>query len=375
MSQSSTRVIGIAVHNDSMAVAYVAQDHGAEVTYLGTIGTRQGAIDQLIRKRPSKATPLLFVDAAGPCGSWLYRDLTKKGDDCWVVAPSLIPKKPGDRINTDRRDAMPRARLARAGDLTAVEVPPVEDAAMRDLTRAREDPIRDLQAAKCRLKAFWLSHDSRSTGRATWGPAHLRWRSAVGCPTPTQPIVSHADVRAVYEPTDRLQRLEPALQDQGTAWRLHPVVDALQALRGVPGTVAVTMGADIGDLTRVDTPRELMKCVGLIPAAYSSGEPRRQGSLTNAGHAHARRALVEGAWTSRDPATVSRPLQLRRETQPKGIPDISWKAQVRRCQRSRRLVSRGNPPTVVTVALARELAGFMWAIAKQVPVTPINPDA
>jgi transposase len=192
MSQSSTLFIGIDVHKDSMAVAYVAQDHGAEVTYLGTIGTRQGDIDPLIRKMPSKATHLIFVYEAGPCGSWLYHYLTQTGDDCWVVAPSLIPKKPGDRVNTDRRDAVPLARLARSGDLTAVDVPKGEDEAMRALTRAREDPIRDLQSATFRLKAFVLRHDIRSTGRATWGPAHLRWLSEVVCPTPTQHIVFQA---------------------------------------------------------------------------------------------------------------------------------------------------------------------------------------
>ena len=375
MSQSSTLYIGMDVHKDSMAVAYVAQEHGAEVTYLGTIGTRRGDIDQLIRRMPSKAKHLLFVYEAGPCGYWLYRDLTKKGYDCWVVAPSLLPKKPGDRVKTDRRDAVQLARLARSGDLTAVDGPKVEDEAIRDLTRAREDTLRDLQSATFRLKAFVLRHDIRYTGRATWGPAHLRWLSEVVCPTPPQHIVFQAYVRAVHEPTERLQRLEQALQDQLNSWRLHPVVEALQALRGVQFTVAVTMVAAIGDLTRFDTPRELMKCLGLSPSEYASGEQRRQGSLTKAGNAHARRALVEGAWAYRDPAKVSRHLQLRLATPPKVLQDISWKAQVRLCQRDRRLVSRGQHPNVVTVAIARELAGFMWAIAKQVPVTPSSQDA
>jgi len=375
MSQSSTLVIGIDVHKNSMAVADVAQEHGAEVTYRGTMGTHQGDLDQLIRQMPSKATHLICVYEAGPGGYWLYRDLTQKGDACWVVTPSLMPKKPGDRVTTDRRDAMPRARLARSSALTAVDVPKVEDAASRDLTRAREDTIRALQSAKFRLKAFWLRHDIRYTGRATWDPAHLRWLSAVVCPTPTPPIVFQAYVRAVHEPTARLQRLEQALQDQLKSWRLHPVVEALQALRGVQFTVAVTMVAEISDLTRVDPPRELMKCLGLIPADYASGEPRRQGSLTKAGHAQAQRALVEGAWAYRYPTTVSRHRQLRRETPPKVIHDIRGKAQVRRYQRSRRLVSRGQHPTVVTVAMARELAGCMWAMAKQVPVTPYSQDA
>jgi transposase len=370
MSQSSTLYIGMDVHKGMIAVAYVAQDHGAEVTFLGTIGTRQCDIDSLIRKMQSKAKHLIFVYEAGPCGYWLYRYLTQKGYDCWVVAPSLIPKKPGDRVKTDRRDAVQLARLARSGDLTVVYVPRLADEAIRDLARAREDTLRDLKSAKFRLKAFLLRHDIRYTGRATWGPAHLRWLSEVVCPTPAQQIVFQEYVRAVTEHTERRQRLDQALQDQVTSWRLYPVVAALQALRGVQFTAAVTLVAEIGDLTRFESPRELMKFLGLIPSEYTSAERRRQGSITKAGNTHARRALVEGAWAYRYPAKVSRHIQLRLETQPKIIQDISWKAQVRLCKRYRQLIARGKHANVVTVAIARELAGFMWAIAKQVPVTP-----
>jgi transposase len=370
MSQSSTLFIGMDVHKDSIAVAYVSQDHGAEVLYLGSIGTRHGDRDKLIRKMHSKAKHLIFVYEAGPCGYWLYRYLTKKGYDCWVVAPSLIPKKPGDRVKTDRRDAVQLARLARSGDLTAVYVPKVEDEAIRDLTRAREDAISDCKDAKFRLKAFLLRQDIRYVGRANWNPTHLRWLSEVVCPTPAQQIVFQEYVRAVSEHSERLQRLEQELQDHVNAWRLYPVVEALQALRGVQFTVAVTMVAEIGDLTRFENPRELMNFLGLIPSEYSSGTQRRQGSITKAGNSHARRALVEGAWAYRYPAKVSRHLQLRLETQPKVIQDISWKAQVRLCKRYRRLVARGKHANVVTVAIARELAGFMWAIAREVPLTP-----
>jgi len=370
MSQSSTLFVGMDVHKDSIAVAYVSQDHGAEVTYLGAIGTRQCDIDQMIRKMQAKARHLIFIYEAGPCGYWLYRYLTKKDYDCWVVAPSLIPRKPGDRVKTDRRDAVQLARLARSGDLTVVYVPKVEDEAIRDLARAREDTISDLKSAKFRLKAFLLRQDIRYTGRANWNPAHLRWLSEVVCPTPAQQIVFQEYVRAVTEHTERLQRLEQALQEEVQAWRLNPVVEALQALRGVQFTVAVTMIAEMGDLTRFDNPRELMKFLGLIPSEYSTGERRRQGSITKAGNTHARRALVEGAWAYRYPAKVSRHLQLRLEKQPKIIQDISWKAQLRLCKRYRQLVSRGKHNNVVTVAIARELAGFMWAIAKQVPLTP-----
>ena len=370
MSQSRTLFIGMDVHKETIAVAYVAQDHGAEVTYLGTMGTRQCDIDQLVRKMQSKAKHLIFVYEAGPCGYWLYRYLTKKDYDCWVVAPSLIPKKAGDRVKTDRRDAMPLARLARSGDLTLVSVPKVEDEAIRDLSRAREDTLSDLKDAKLRLQAFLLRHDIRYTGRANWSPAHLRWLSEVVCPTPAPHIVFQEYVRAVTEHTARLRRLEHELHEHVQSWRLHAVVEALQALRGVQCTVAVTMVAAMGDLSRFDTPRELMKFLGLVPSEYSSGDRRQQGSITQAGNTHARRALVEGAWAYRSPAKVSRHLQLRLEKHPTIIQDISWKAQVRLCQRYRRLVARGKHANVVTVAIARELAGFMWAIAKEIPIIP-----
>jgi transposase len=370
MHQSSTLYVGLDVHKESIAVAYVAKEHHAEVVSLGNIGTRQCDIDTLVRQLQSKSTHLVFVSEAGPCGYWLSRSLTKKGHVCWVVAPSLIPKKPGDRVKTNRRDALKLARLMRSGDLTPVYVPQVEDEAMRDLCRAREEAIHDLKAATFRLKAFLLRQDIRYTGRATWGPAPLRWLSEVVCPTPAQHIVFQEDVRAVTEHTERLERLEQERTDQGQTWRLRPVVDALQALRGVQCTVAVTTVAELGDLTRFETPRQLMSSLGFTPSAYSSGERRRQGGLTKAGNTHARRALIEGAWASRYPATVSRHLQLRLEKVPKPIQDIRWKAPVRLCKRYRQLSARGKNANQVVVAIARELRAFMWAIAQEVALLP-----
>src|SRR5439155_18756949 len=189
MAHSSRLFVGLDVHKETIAVAYVAEEREAEVVFLGTIGTRQGDIDKLIRKLQSKGKTLHFVYEAGPCGYWLYRYLTKQGLKCWVVAPSQIPKKAGDRVKTDRRDAVQLARLLRSGDLTPVYVLAVEDEAIRDLVRAREDTLKDLQAAQVRLTAFLLRHDIRYEGRATWGPAHLRWPADVVCPTPAQQIV------------------------------------------------------------------------------------------------------------------------------------------------------------------------------------------
>lgn len=380
MPPLSTLYVGLDVHQESIAVAYGAKDHGAEVIYLGTIGTRHCDLDKLMRTMQSKAKQLVFVYEAGPCGYWLSRDLRKKGYECWVVAPSLIPKKAGDRVKTDRRDAVQLARLMRSGDLTPVYVPKGEDEAIRDLARAREDAIRDLKAAKNRLKAFLLRQDIRYAGRAHWGPAHLRWLREVVGPTPAQQLVFQEYVRAVSEHHERRQRLEAELQDHVQAWRLDPVVQALQAMRGVQFTGAVTLIAELGDLTRFENPRQLMSDLGLPPSEDSSGERRRQGTITQAGNTFARRALIEGAWAYRYPAKVSRHLQLRVEQVPKTIQDLSWKAQVRLCKRFRYLTTRGKHANQVVVAIAREMAAFIWAIAREVPsarsipyLWPVNP--
>src|SRR5262247_3259968 len=370
MKQSSTLYVGMDVHKESIAVAYIAQDHGAEVVSLGTAGTRQCDIDKLIRQLQSKSPRLHFVYEAGPCGYWLYRYLMKKKLLCWVVAPSCIPKKAGDRVKTDRRDAVQLARLLRSGDLSPVYIPSVEDEAIRDVVRAREDVLKDLKAAKVRLKAFLLRQDIRYAGRANWTAAHLRWLANGVCPTLAQQIVFQEYVRAVSEQTERLQRVEAELPPLVQTWRWAPVVEAIQALRGVQFTAAVTLIAELGDLTRFENPRQLMSYLGLIPSEYSTGERRRQGGITKAGNTHARRALIEGAWAYRYPAKVSRHLQLRLEKVPKPIQDISWKAQVRLCRRYRQLSARGKNPNLVVVAIARELSAFMWAIAQEVALTP-----
>jgi len=366
MQHSSTLFVGLDVHKEAISVAYVAEELGAEVVSVGSIGTRQSDIDKLIRKLKGKASKLVFVYEAGPCGYWLYRYLTKQKLTCRVVAPSLIPKKAGDRVKTDRRDAVQLARLMRSGDLTAVYVPAIEDEAIRDLSRARQDTMPDLKAAKYRLKAFLLRQDIRYEGRASWSPAHLRWLAEVVCPTPAQQIVFQEYVRTVSEHQDRLQRLESELQTAVKTWRWGPVVEAIQALRGVQFTVALTLIAELGDLTRFDNPRQLMSYLGLTPSEYSSGPMRRLGGITKAGNTHARRALIEGAWAYRYPAKVSRHLQLRLEKVPKAIQHISWKAQVRLCKRYRQLTARGKHANKVVVAIAREMAAFVWAIARVV---------
>ena len=329
MPNPTTLFVGLDVHKDSISVAYAPDSNRQEPTFLGPIGTRQADIDKLVRRLHSKASRLVFTYEAGPCGYVLHRYLTSRGLECVVVAPSLIPRKAGDRVKTDRRDALQLARLLRSGDLTPVYVPQVDDEAIRDLSRAREDCLIDLKSAKHRLKSFLLRLGLHYTGRADWNDAHRRYLAKVVCPTPAQQIVFEEYLRSIDEHVERLSRIQEHLGESVCSWRLRPVVEALQALRGVQLTTAVTMVAELGDLTRFDSARQLAAFVGVNPSEYSSGQSRRQGGITKAGNAHARRALVEGSWAYRFPAKVSPHIRKRLETQPKPIQEIAWKAQVR----------------------------------------------
>jgi transposase len=356
---SRTRAVGLAVHHDALAVADGADDQPPDGVFLGAMGTRPGASEHLSRPLPSKSQPLVLVDAAGPGGDWRARDLTQKGHVGWVVAPSWLPHKAGDRVTTTRRDAVQRARLRRAGARTPVSGPQVEDEAIRALSRARAAAIQALQAAPCRLHACLRRHDRRDPGRATWGPAPRRRRSAVVCAPPVPPLVCPEALRAVHEPTDRRPRRAHARHEPAQTWRLPPVIEALPALRGVPCPVAVTLVAELGALTRVDHPRQRRRSCGLPPAAYARGARRRQGAITPTGHPHARRALLDGAWASRDPAQVRRPLHRRREKLPPPLQASRWQAPGRLCPRDRTRCARGTHAQQVVVARAREVLAVM----------------
>ena len=311
MRQPTTLFVGLDVHKDSIAVAHAGAQRTDPPHFVGAIGTRHSDIDKLVRRLQSKAARLVFAYEAGPCGYVLYRYLSGKGLDCQVVAPSLIPKRPGDKVKTDRRDAVELARLLRSGDLTPVYVPSIEDEAVRDLCRARDAARVTLKAAKLRLKSFLLRLGLNYVGRADWNAAHKRYLAKVVCPTPAQQIVFQESIRAVDEQVERLGRIEQELLDLAPTWRLWPVVEALQALRGVQWIVALTVIAELGDLTRFDNPRQLAAFVGWIPSEHSSGEKRRQGGITKAGNTRARRVLVEGAWAYRYPAKISEHIQKR----------------------------------------------------------------
>lgn len=300
----------------------------------------------------------------GPCGYGIQRHLSALGHGCVVVAPSLIPRRPGARIKTDRRDAVNLAKLHRAGELTAVWVPDPAHEAIRDLVRARLAAVRTLRQARQQLSGFLLRH-GHHYHRTAWTLMHRRWLAGLHFEQPVHHIVLEDCIAAVEAATARRERLEAHIEAMLPDWSLAPVVRALQALRGMALVAAATLVAELGDMTRFVNPRQLMAYLGLVPSEHSSGKTRRQGGITKAGNGAARRVLIEAAWSYRFPARIGRAQLLRQESLAKPIRDTAWKAQERLCRRYRKLIRAGKLPTVVTAAIARELAGFVWAIAQQ----------
>jgi transposase len=375
MNNDNIIFIGLDTHKSFIQVA-VLQDHrGAQPSDLGRIKANKSALIKLaqqLQSKYSKAT-LHFIYEAGPCGYWTYRLLTSIGHCCYVIAPSLIPKKSGDRVKTDKRDAAKLAKLFKAEELTPIYVPEAEDEAIRDLSRARETAMKDLKDAKFQLKGFLLRNNIQATVKDNWSKKHLRWLTDLILPHHSQQIVLQEMIITISERLQRLQRLDNELLHQVKNWRYYPVVKAIQAMRGVRLLVALGTIAELGDLRRFDHPRKLMAYLGLVPTENSSGGKTRRGSLTKCGNSRARRLLVEGAHTYKHKANISVELQRRQESLPKEIIDIAWQAQQRLCRRYQRLLQKGKHRSVVVVAIAREMIAYIWAIAREVVVTDIDP--
>ena len=358
--------VGLDVHKAGIVVTVAEGGIRGEVREYGRITNTPAALDRLAGKLGREGVKLRFCYEAGPCGYGIQRHLSGRGHECVVVAPSLIPKRAGDRIKTDRRDAASLARLHRAGELTAVWVPDPGHEAMRDLVRARLDAVHVLRRARQQLSGFLLRHGCHY-GRPAWTKLHRRWLAGLKFEQAVHHLVLEDYVQAVEAAEARRDRLTAQIAAMLPDWTLAPVVAALQTMRGMALVNAATLIAELGDLSRFANPRQLMPYLGLVPSEHSSGASVRRGGLTKAGNSAARRLLIEAAWCYRFPARVSRELLLRQEEQPRPIREIAWKAQVRLCARYRKLARTGKPANVVTAAIARELAGFIWAIARRVP--------
>jgi transposase len=367
MSEHSEAFVAFDTAKLRNAVAIADAGREGEIRFLGEFENSGVATAKLVRKLAGKHRRLTFCYEAGPTGYGLYRQIKSLGHECIVVAPSLIPRKPGDRVKTNRRDALSLVKLLRAGELTAVWVPDQHHEAIRDLTRARGAAALDLRRKRQQLSAFMLRQGLHyPETRRTWTKAHMNWLMSQKLAHAEQRMVFEEMMLAMRQARERVERLEQAIAGAVPDWSLAEVVTALMAMRGLDLVSATTFLAEIGDLSRFATPRELMAYLGLVPSEQSTGDSIVRGPITKAGNGRARRMLVECAWSYQHPPRVSRDKQPKVAAAPEAVRDIAWKAQRRLYGRYRALVRRGKLKSVAITAVARELAGFIWAVARAV---------
>jgi transposase len=367
MVDHSEAFVGLDTSKLRNAVAIADGVRSSEVRFVGEIENSAAATAKLVRKLAAKYRRLTFCYEAGPTGYGLYRQVKSLGHECMVVAPSLIPRKPGDRVKTNRRDAMSLARQLRAGELTAVWVPDRGHEAMRDLTRAREAAVMDLRSKRQQVSALLLRQGrSYPANKKTWTKAHMNWLASQKFEYVEQRFIFEEMMLAIRQAQERLTRLEEAIRAAVQDWSLGKVVTALMAMRGIDLISAATFLAEVGDLSRFQTPRQLMAYLGLVPSEDSTGDTIKRGSITKTGNRRARRMLLECSWSYQHPARVGRAKQPKVDAAPPAVREIAWKAQCRLNRRYRALTRRGKLKTVAITAVARELAGFIWAIGREV---------
>ena len=298
MKRQGEAFVGIDTAKARNAVAVAEGDRNGEVRYPGEFDNTPDAVAKLVRRLAERYGVVHYCYEAGPTGYGLYRQIRALGQDCGVVAPSLIPRRPGDRVKTNRRDAVQLARLLRAGELTAVWVPDEAHEAMRDLVRAREATVKDLRRKRQAISSMLLKHGRVFPGKTTWGARHERWLAEQAFDHPAQQVVLQELVLAARHAKERLERVEAAIVEFLPQWSLAPVIEALQALRGIRLATAATIVAEVGDLRRFDNARQFMGYLGLVPGERSTGETVRRLGITKAGNGRVRRAPVESAWTT-----------------------------------------------------------------------------
>lgn len=369
MNDHNEAFVGFDTSKLRNAVAIADGGRGGEVRYLGEIENCDAATAKLVRKLAAKYQRLTFCYEAGPTGYGLHRQIKSLGHECIVAAPSLIPKRPGDKVKTNRRDAVSLAKLLRAGELTAVWVPDRHHEAMRDLVRAREATMLDLRSKRQRVSAFLLRQGRPYMGRTPWTKAHMNWLASQTFDYPEQRIAFEEMMLAIRQAQERLDRLEQAIRDAVPDWSLAEVATALMAMRGIDLIAATTFLTEIGDLSRFRTPHELMAYLGLVPSEASTGNTIKRGPITKAGNRRARRMLVECAWSYQHPPRVGRAKQQKVDAASPAVREIAWKAQCRLYSRYRALIRRGKLKTVAITAVARELAGFIWAVGREITTT------
>jgi transposase len=362
--------IGLDTHKNSIATAIASDGRDGEVRFYGEIANTPAAIEKLAKRLAKSHGHLHFCYEAGPCGYGVHRQLTELGHHCMVVSPSHVPTKNGNRIKNDRRDAISLARLHRAGELTAIWVPDAAHEAVRDLVRARTAAMENARRARQQIQGFLLRHGRVYPGKAAWTKKHIEWLRRQQFTHAAHFVVVQELLGSMHDCGERQIRLEEQIVALLPAWSLAPIVEAIQAMRGVELITAVILTSEIGDFQRFANPKQLMSYLGLTPSEHSSGEKVARGPITKTGSTRARRVLIEAAWTYWLPARVSRRIGYRHEGQPKAVLDVAWKAQLRLCQRYRRMSARGKPRNVITTAIAREMLGFIWAIACLVSAVP-----